>query len=154
MFAFIINRLGGSEETKKKLTQFAKYMTGGSLYFWVGYAIFAICYSGLHWNWLPSKIAADSIGWTLNYLVQRFWAFSDQHHLSEMQHAGRYIFIESIGFVIDYAIIGVLKAIGITPYIGFFISAAFFTVWSFLWYKYWVFPEGKQTNKTAKQPTR
>jgi hypothetical protein len=44
--------------------------------------------------------------------------------------------------VLDYAIIGGLKAIGITPYIGFFISSLFFTVWSWLWYKYWVFPEG------------
>ncbi len=61
-----------------------------------------------------------------------------------MQHASRYIFIESIGFVIDYAIIGFLKHIGITPYIGFFISAGFFSIWSFLWYKYWVFPEKKK----------
>ena len=118
-------------------------MAGGSLYFWVGYAVFAICYSGFGWSWLSSKILADAIGWSLNYLVQRFWAFKDQIHLSEMQHAGRYLFIESIGFVLDYLIIWGLKSIGVTPYIGFFISAAFFTVWSFLWYKYWVFPENR-----------
>ena len=120
--------------------QFAKYMAGGGVYFWVGYAVFAICYSGLRWGWLPSKILADAIGWSLNYLVQRYWTFAEHHHLSEMQHAGRYIAIESIGFVLDYLIIGGLRAIGITPYIGFFISAAFFTIWSWLWYKYWVFP--------------
>ena len=116
-------------------------MAGGSLYFWVGYAVFAICYSVFGWDWLWAKILADAIGWTLNYLVQRFWAFKDQVHLSEMQHAGRYIFIEAIGFVLDYLIIWGLKSIGISPYIGFFVSAGFFTVWSFLWYKYWVFPE-------------
>jgi putative flippase GtrA len=65
---------------------------------------------------------------------------------SEMKHLGRYIGIESIGFVLDYTIIASLKAIGITPYIGFFISAGFFTVWSFLWYKYWVFPEQKKVS--------
>src|SRR5487761_724531 len=69
----------------KSVEQFAKYMAGGSLYFWSGYAVFAICYSVFKWNWLPSKIAADAIGWSLNYFVQRFWAFSEQHHLSEMQ---------------------------------------------------------------------
>jgi putative flippase GtrA len=120
--------------------QYLKYMAGGSLYFWSGYAVFAICYSVFHWNWFWAKVLADIIGWSLNYVVQRFWTFSDQHHLSEMQHAGRYVFIESIGFVIDYAIIGLLNAIGITPYIGFFISSGFFTVWSWLWYKHWVFP--------------
>ena len=130
--------------SKRNIFQFAKYMAGGSLYFWVGYLVFAICYSGLHWWWLPAKIAADAIGWTSNYIVQRFWAFKDQIHLSEMQHAGRYVFIESIGFVLDYLIIAGLNAVGITPYIGFFISAAFFTVWSWLWYKYWVFPASKR----------
>ncbi|HSX16196.1 MAG TPA: GtrA family protein [Candidatus Saccharimonadales bacterium] len=130
--------------SKRNIFQFAKYMAGGSLYFWVGYLVFAVCYSGLHWWWLPAKIAADAIGWTANYIVQRFWAFKDQIHLSEMQHAGRYVFIESIGFVLDYLIIAGLNAIGITPYIGFFLSAGFFTVWSWLWYKYWVFPAPKR----------
>jgi len=150
MFGFIISKLfGDSPKWRKAADQFAKYLVGGSLYFWVGYAIFAICYSGLHWNWFPSKILSDAIGWTLNYLVQRFWAFKDRVSLSEMQHAGRYIFIESIGFVMDYLLIWGLKSIGITPYIGFFISGIFFTFWSFLWYKYWVFPE----HKTAHEPT-
>jgi putative flippase GtrA len=131
--------------SKDKRTQFLKYMAGGSLYFWVGYAVFAICYSGLHIYWLWSKMAADAIGWSLNYFVQRYWAFNSDHlKLSEMQHVGRYVSIESIGFVLDYAIIAGLRAIGITPYIGFFISAGFFTIWSFFWYKYWVFPEQKK----------
>ncbi len=130
--------------SKQELRRFAKYMAGGSLYFWVGYAVFAICYTGFGWSWLPSKIAADAIGWTLNYLVQRLWAFKDHISLSEMQHASRYLFIESIGFVLDYFIIWGLKAIGVSPYLGFFVSAAFFTVWSYLWYKYWVFPEKKK----------
>jgi putative flippase GtrA len=132
------------EPARKTPGQFAKYLVGGNIYFWSGYGIFAIGYSVLHWWWLWAKILADAIGWSSNYIVQRYWTFAGQgRHLSEMQHAGRYLFIESIGFVLDYAIIGGLKAIGITPYIGFFISAAFFTVWSYFWYKYWVFPEKK-----------
>jgi putative flippase GtrA len=128
--------------TKKGTQQFAKYLAGGSLYFWSGYAIFALCYSGLKWSWFPAKVAADAVGWTLNYLAQRYWAFNSDHlKLSEMQHVGRYLFIETIGFILDYAIIWGLNEIGITPYIGFFISAGFFTVWSWFWYKYWVFPQ-------------
>ena len=128
----------------KNLAQFIKYLAGGNLYFWSGYLIFALGYSILHWWWLWAKIAADIFGWTLNYIAQRYWAFKPEHpHLREIQHIGRYIFIESVGFVIDYLIIGGLNYIGITPYVGFFISAGFFTVWSFLWYKYWVFPQKK-----------
>lgn len=127
--------------------QFGKYLIGGSTWFISAYLIFALCYSVFDWYWLWAKLLADLVGWTLNYLVQRYWAFAGNNlKLSEMEHVGRYIFIESIGFVLDYLIIGGLYYIGITPYIGFFISAAFFTVWSYLWYKYWVFPEERQVN--------
>lgn len=136
--------------SRRTTIQFGKYLTGGNVYFWSGYAVFAVGYSVFKWDWLPAKILADAIGWSFNYLVQRLWAFSDQIHLSEIQHAGRYLFIESIGFVLDYLIIWGLKAIGVTPYIGFFISAGFFTVWSFLWYKYWVFPERNESKITEK----
>lgn len=133
---------------KQLAVQFGKYMSGGTLYFWVGYGVFALCYSGFGWSWLPAKILADAVGWSLNYFVQRYWAFNSEHlKLSEMQHVGRYIFIESIGFVLDYLIIFGLNSIGVTPYIGFFLSAGFFTVWSYLWYKYWVFPENKVAKK-------
>lgn len=125
--------------------QFLKYWTGGWLYFWSAYAIFALCYTVFGWWWLWAKVAADAVGWSLNYFVQRYWAFNSDHlRLSEMQHIGRYLFIESVGFVLDYAIIAGLNAVGVTPYIGFFISAGFFSVWSFLWYKYWVFPEKRK----------
>jgi putative flippase GtrA len=150
MFGWLVKLVfRGSPKWERVAAQFAKYMAGGGLYFCVGYGVFALCYSGFHWSWFPSKIVSDGIGWTLNYLVQRLWAFKDRVHLSEMQHAGRYIFIESIGFVLDYLMIWGLKAIGVTPYISFFISAGFFTFWSFFWYKYWVFPEtaGKKLGK-------
>jgi len=134
---------------RAEIKRFMKYMVGGGLYFWVGYAVFAFCYSVLHWNWFWAKVAGDIVGWTLNYFVQRFWAFSDRASLGEMKHAGRYVFIETIGFVLDYLIIAGLYHIGISPYIGFFLSSAFFTVWSYSWYKYWVFPE-KQTQPNTR----
>ena len=134
---------------QKELRRFAKYMFSGGLYFWIGYGVFALGYSVFHWGWLPAKVLADAIGWSTNYLVQRLWAFSDQIHLKEIQHLRRYLFIESVGFVMDYLIIWGLKEIGITPYIGFFISSDFFTVWSWCWYKYWVFPERRRSKPGA-----
>ena len=136
--------------SKTEVRRFLKYMAGGGLYFWVGYGVFAVCYSLFHWDWLPSKILADIIGWSLNYLVQRYWAFSEHAHLSEMKHASRYVIIETIGLGLDYLIIAGLKAVGISPYVGFFISSGFFSVWSYFWYKHWVFP----ARKTTAEPRR
>lgn len=124
-------------------------MGGGTIYFWSGYITFAVCYSGLHWDWLWAKMCADIVGWTLNYFVQRFWAFADHISFSEMKHAGRYFFVEVISIALDYGIIGGLKMVGVTPYFGFFISAGFFTGWRWLWYKYYVFPETGGTMKKS-----
>jgi putative flippase GtrA len=131
---------------KSNFEQFLKYLAGGGLYFWSGYAVFAVGYSIFHLWWLWAKIAADAIGWTLNYLAQRYWAFAEQHHLREIEHIGRYLLIGAVGLTLDYLIIAGLNAVGITPYIGFFISAGFFMGWNWLWYKYWVFPEKRSAD--------
>lgn len=125
---------------RKPFVQFAEYMVGGASYFWSGYLIFAVCYSGLGWNWLPAKMLADAVGWTLNYVIQRYWAFANpalRHH--EAATVGKYGTLTAFNFGLDYLIIWGLNSVGITPYIGFFISAGFFTVWNYLWYRFWVF---------------
>ena len=122
------------------LVQFIKYMIGGTSYFWSGYAVFALCYSGLGWNWLPAKMVADLIGWTMNYLIQRYWAF-DNPRLAhrEGRTLSKYGALTVLNFLLDYLMIWGLKQLGISPYIGFFVSAGFFTVWNYTWYRYWVF---------------
>lgn len=130
---------------RKLIIQFLEYMVGGGVYFWSGYVVFAICYTGLSWDWLWAKMLADVIGWTLNFLIQRYWAFNSpalKHKTIKI--SGRYIALTIVNLLIDYGIIASLKAVGITPYIGFFVSASFFTVWNYLWYRFWVF---KPSNK-------
>lgn len=126
--------------SRHNVVQFLEYMAGGTVYFWSGYVTFALCYSGFAWNWLPAKMAADAVGWTLNYLVQRYWAFNTaslQHH--EGRAIGRYALVSAGNLALDYVIIWWLQAMGVSPYVGFFISAGFFTVWNYFWYRFWVF---------------
>jgi putative flippase GtrA len=126
--------------TRADLIQFLQYMVGGTSYFWTGYAVFALCYSGLGWSWLPAKMMADVIGWTVNYVIQRYWAFNNPKlggH--EAATVGRYSALTMLNLVLDYIIIWGLNRAGISPYIGFFVSAGFFTVWNYVWYRLWVF---------------
>ena len=126
--------------TRHDIVQFLEYMVGGTVYFWSGYLVFAFCYTGLSWDWLPAKIAADIIGWTLNYLIQRYWAFSNPKlNKHEGRVLGRYGALTLFNLLLDYLMIAGLKHVGVTPYVGFFISAAFFTFWNFAWYRFWVF---------------
>jgi len=125
---------------RRHMVQFLEYMVGGASYFWSGYLVFAACYSGLHWNWLRAKLLADIVGWTLNYLIQRYWAFANPALRSkERSTVTKYSVLTVANLGIDYLIIWSLQLVGISPYVGFFISAGFFTVWNYLWYRFWVF---------------
>lgn len=125
---------------QKYLIQFAEYMIGGGVWFWSGYLVFALAYSVFHWNWFWSKMAADVLGWSLNYFLQRYWAFANPRLAnSEGKVRTRYLLLTAVNFAIDYAIVGSLQVVGVTPYIGLFAAATFFTGWNYLWYRFWVF---------------
>lgn len=129
---------------KSDAIQFGKYWIGGTVYFWTGYGIFALCYSGLGWNWFWAKVAGDVVGLSANYMIQRYWAFNDPSLKGKnIQISAKYIATMAISLTIDYLIVGWLKHIGVSPYIGLFVAAAFFTIWNYLWYKFWVFKSKK-----------
>jgi putative flippase GtrA len=125
-------------------TQVIEYMVSGGVYFWAGYAVFFVADSIIGLDLFWAKLLANLVGWILNYLLQRFWVFRNpgkQHHRPDVTF--RYAVITLTNFVLDYAIVWALNEAGLTPYIGQFISAGFFTVWNYLWYRLWVF-----TNRT------
>ncbi|HVO86635.1 MAG TPA: GtrA family protein [Candidatus Binatia bacterium] len=137
----------------KLAAQFIKYAISGGAYFWSGYLIFFVCYSVLHWNLWWAKLSANIIGWIVNFSLQRYWAFSNPElKKHQTQVTGRYAVITLVDFVLDYLIVSGLKTLGLTPYLGQFVSAGFFGIWNFLWYRYWVFPE-KFTKKSKRVHT-
>lgn len=101
-----------------------------------------------------AKLIANITGWLVNYLLQRYWVFkSDTNNKRQIEVTARYITITLIDFVLDYLIVALLKYIGVTPYIGQFVSSGFFTFWNYLWYKYWVFPDVPTRQKSIhKKP--
>lgn len=138
-----------------ELIRIAEYLVSGGLYFWTGYAVFFICDSLLGWSLWWAKLSANIIGWTVNYMLQRFWVFRNPDLAkNRVEVTGRYAIITAVDFVLDYLIVFGLQQIGITPYIGQFVSAGFFTVWNYLWYKSWVFTariHRKPRTKIAKK---
>lgn len=134
--------------TKKGVVQFVFFNAGGVAFFVVGYASFALLYGVAHWSWLPAKIVGDSLGWSTNFAIQYFVAFKEERK-GHQPHvvAGKFTFISLVNLVIDYAIVGLLKQIGVSPFIGLIIASQFFTVWKWFWYKRWVF-RPKHTHHT------
>jgi len=144
---------------RKAVIQFIEYMISGGAYFWVGYLILDYLNYGLHWNkgaqfWWATMIS-NIVGWSINFVLQRFWVFNNKSlkgHQTEV--TTRYIIITLIDFVMNYFILYGLKSVGITPAIGQFISSGFFTIWNYLWYRFWVFPEKIKRKKTIVTPAR
>lgn len=140
------------KQTKRLIVQAIEYMIAGGAYFWTGYLVFFIADKGLGWSLFWSKMTANIIGWTVNFVLQRYWVFRNPNLKGTLgQTGGRYLFITIINFFLDYLIVAALKGVGVTPYIGQFISSGFFTFWNYLWYRFWVFPE---KTHPAKVPPR
>ena len=135
---------------RREVTRIVEYMISGGAYFWTGYLVFFALDKGLHWSLWWVKLGSNISGWTVNYILQRYWVFKNPRlskHQTEV--TSRYIIITLVDFVLDYFIILGLKTAGLTPYIGQFVSSGFFTVWNYLWYRFWVFPE-----KLKKKPVK
>lgn len=122
------------------MVQFVLFNVGGWVFFVVGYAVFALLYGVAHWAWLPAKIVGDILGWCCNFVIQYFLAFAEERR-SGKPHvvAGRFTLISLINLGIDYAIVGLLAWLGLSPFIGLIVASQFFTIWKWFWYKHWVF---------------
>lgn len=130
------------QSKQSELIRVIEYFISGGAYFWTGYAVFALCDKAFGLNLWWAKLIANIVGWIVNYLLQRYWVFNNkklQDH--QTQVTGRYVGITLFDFVLDYLIVATLQSMGLTPYIGQFVSSGFFTVWNYFWYRLWVFPD-------------
>lgn len=131
-----------AKKQRKEITRIAEYFISGGAYFWSGYLVFLFIDKGLMASFFWAKSVSTLAGWLVNYGLQRYWVFKNpglKKHQTEV--TARYMTITLVDFVLDYFIVLGLKQAGLTPYLGQFASAGFFTVWNYLWYRFWVFPD-------------
>lgn len=145
---FMPRRRKITKKQRKEITRFAEYFISGGAYFWSGYAMFFVCDEIFHFNLWWAKLTANLTGWTVNYILQRYWVFNNPRlKKHQTQVTQRYIALTLVNFVLDYFIVRTLKVAGLTPYLGQFVSAGFFTGWNYLWYRFWVFPQHSHRHK-------
>ena len=124
------------------------YLAGGAVYFWSAWLIitFGTQYIGLWW----ANIIGNAVGVTLNYLAQRFWAFPGKNIVNSGWKFG---LLTIINFFISYLVLRLLTGFGIPLWFAQFLSAGFFTVWNYGWYKLWVFKNGNySSDKKQRDP--
>ena len=129
------------KKLRKLILQFIEYNIAGQAFFWSGYLAFFIIYTLLKGDFFVAKIVGNVIGLTVNYIIERYWVFARQNvKKRSREEASRYWILSAVNFGMDVLLVWGLKNIGISPYIGNFISSYFFTFWNYFWYKFWVFP--------------
>lgn len=141
-----------SKKQSREVKRFTEYMISGGAYFWTGYLVFFFIDKGLGLAFFWAKSVSTLAGWTVNFLLQRYWVFKNPalaKHQTEV--TGRYTFITIVDFILDYFIVYGLKLVGVSPYIGQFVSSGFFTIWNYFWYKYWVFPSKFKKKSRSKR---
>jgi putative flippase GtrA len=123
---------------RKELTRFGEYMVGGGVWFWSGYIIIVVLADKIPLFW--ANFAGNAVGITLNFIIERYWAFKSNRPTTLMVATKRYVVYTALNaFLLNYFILNGLRSVGIEPAIGQFIASGFFTVWNYAWYKAWVF---------------
>lgn len=123
-----------TKKDKKALTRFGEYMLSGGAQFWSGYSAFALLDQVFGVTFWWAKSAAYFVGVVINYFLERFWVFG-RRRISKKnieRTAAQFSGLMLVNFFLDLAIVGGLRELGITPYIGQFISSGFFTVWNWI----------------------
>lgn len=132
---------GSKRKARRKFAkQLIGYTASGGARFWSGYGAFFVFDKvfGLHLWW--AKQLANVLGLLVEFTLNRLFVFTghkDRENIGQV--SGKFLVITVINFLIDYWIILRLSKLGVSPYIGQFVSAGFFWAWNFVWYKFWVF---------------
>lgn len=140
--------------SKADIKQIVQYSITGGAWFWSGYAMFALCFGVLGLDIITAKIISYTFGLIVNFLLERFWVFESKSARKDLdQVTVKYVVLSLFNLLIDTSIVWGLSRAGVSPYIGQFASAGFFTVWNYVWYKLWVFARiSKPRPKRAASP--
>lgn len=132
-------------KTKKQLKadiwQFIKLQIAGNVLFWGTYIGNAYFDQILHLPSWQSLAIASIIAHVAFFFVDKNWVFSDKTGKRKTSEEFlRFVIFMGFNYFLNIAIVlGLERYFGITPYIGQFISAFFFTFWQWFGLKFWVF---------------
>ena len=125
----------------KLAIQFIKLQLAGNILFWGTYLGYFVCDRFLKWPEFAALATASTIAHFLFFIADKEWVFADK--TGRRKTGGeivRFVIFMGFNYILNLAIIEALSLyFGLSPYIGQFIAAAFFTVWSYAGLKFWVF---------------
>lgn len=140
----------------KLAVEFIKLQLAGNVLFWGTYAGYFILHELAHWSDIPALATASLIAHALFFIANKEWVFDDKTGRRKTgNEIVRFVLFMGLNYFINLGIVAGLKEYaGLTPYIGQFAAAAFFTVWNFIGLRFWVFQEIHHHALTVKPRRR
>lgn len=132
-------------KTKSRLwhnfIEFLKLQAAGNILFWGTYL--GNAYFDQIWGWASwqSLAVASILAHVAFFVVDKNWVFSDKTGQRKTSNeVVRFIIFMGFNYFLNIGIIlGLERFAGVSPYVGQFISAFFFTFWQWFGLKFWVF---------------
>lgn len=136
----------------KYLVDFIKLQLTGNILFWGTYIGFFLLHELAHWHETLALAIASICAHALFFIVNKEWVFDDKTGKRKTSsEVIRFVLFMGLNYFINIGIItGLSHFFNITPYIGQFIAAVFFTAWNFIGLRFWVFQEMHHHALTTK----
>lgn len=133
--------------------EFVKLQLAGNILFWGTYIGYFLLFELAGWGYMEALVTASLVSHFFFFLANKEWVFEDETGKRKTSvEAIRFALFMGLNFFINIGIItGLQHYFDITPYIGQFIAAFFFTIWSFVGLKYWVFRDVKHSALKIKR---
>lgn len=127
----------------KLAIEFVKLQLAGNILFWGTYIGYFLLHELRNWPDVWALATASIFAHFLFFIANKEWVFDDKTGKRKTSsEIKRFITFMGLNYFINLGIImGLETYFGITPYIGQFLSGLFFTFWSFIGLRFWVFRE-------------
>lgn len=136
--------------------EFIKLQLAGNVLFWVTYVGFFVLHELLHWPDAAALATASGIAHIVFFLINKEWVFSDKTgRRKTSSEVAKFLLFMGLNYFINLGIVtGLQHYFDVTPYIGQFVAAIFFSVWNFVGLRFWVFQEMHHHAITVKSSKR
>lgn len=144
-----------NKKTKKTLVatvwEFIRLQISGNVLFWATYLGYAVADNVFHATLWVAIAVPSLLAHFLFFIIDKNWVFSDKTGTRKTRaEIIRFVLFMGLNYFLNIGIVtGLQNYFGITPYFGQFISAFFFTFWTWAGLKFWVFRAARHARHHA-----
>ena len=153
--------------TIKNLIQFIKLQLAGNILFWGTLIGSFVLHGILKWTEFAALVIASVVSHILFFIADKEWVFNEgKDGRKSSEEISRFVIFMGLNFFINLGIVTSVdtfldtnpaslgfidhlnQGTDVNLYIAQFVSALFFTFWTFIGLKYWVFRKSRKAKVT------